>query len=414
LRDLGAPLCAASLRSSSVLQGAALAGFPMPPRKRARTQGSAGPEAHTGLRLGCAKPTPDRLRDSLAAMQLTGQLCDIEIECEGRTFKAHRVLLASESEYMAALVTGPFSEAGAAKVELKEMRADVFEHALGFMYNATRWIASTDLLQPLLEAACRLQVSSLKDAAEGAMVEKLTPDNSANALNIADHFSLPRLAAAAKSVMLRDMAAVIRSDGFGSIPADSMSALLADDALYTKDEVVVFEAAAAWVDAQEAPPPDVCEDLLSHVRFSMLPHAFVKSIVETHPLVRAHPMVLATAFREAFNREQTPRNRQRSCNDWRPMIVTDDRDVREGLVIRLVAGDHALERIRAMAVGMSDASITAMVGVPFEIFGVMHCSFQLQHPASEPECAREQCFCKNWHFCEKRRGASAFEVQPPP
>ena len=47
-----------------------------------------------------------QLRASLAAMFRNQQLCDLQVEVEGRTFHVHRCLLAAESAYFMACVTG--------------------------------------------------------------------------------------------------------------------------------------------------------------------------------------------------------------------------------------------------------------------------------------------------------------------
>ena len=79
----------------------------MAPKKRQR----AAPEAvvavpaATTLTLKATSTSADRLRESLTDMWRSEILCDVEFTIEGRSFKAHRNIVAAESPYLNALVT---------------------------------------------------------------------------------------------------------------------------------------------------------------------------------------------------------------------------------------------------------------------------------------------------------------------
>ena len=290
----------------------------MPPRKRAR--GGAAPAQSAPAQSDSIALVGDDLSEvgrSLATFQRAGKLCDISVIVGNRTFTAHQVVLAATCPYFEALIVDDrFSEASAGEVRLQEMSEEVFACILEFLY--TRKCAlPLALLQPVLEAACRLRVESLQAAAEVAIIERLTPSSCLDAWNVADHLSLTALAAAAKKVALDSFEEVASEGGasFAQLRAEQLGELLAHDDLNVEKEEEVYKVLERWVAAQASPPAhEVVEALLSHVRFPVFTSKEAQREVEAAALLQPHLIVLATAYREASNQEGTPRTRLRTVN----------------------------------------------------------------------------------------------------
>ena len=163
-------------------------------------------------------------------------LCDVEISVEGRSFRAHRNVLASESPYLKALFTTTMKERSG-PIMLQEPSAATFASALEFMYSHECTLASQDELQPLLQAASLLRVPSLEGAVELVMAERLEPSSALRALALADHLSLPTLAAAAKKLALKNFEeAVAVEDGVAltALSAEKLGELLEADTLIVR------------------------------------------------------------------------------------------------------------------------------------------------------------------------------------
>ena len=125
----------------------------------------------------------------------------MEITIEGRSFRAHRNILAAESPYLNALVTTTTMKERSGPIELQEIAGNTFASALEFMYSHETTLASQDELQPLLHAASLLRLPSLEAAVEAAIVQRLEPSSALHALSLAEHLSLPVLAAAAREIV---------------------------------------------------------------------------------------------------------------------------------------------------------------------------------------------------------------------
>ena len=110
----------------------------MPPRgkKRARTSTDVRPQQSSdSLLLAAADDHADSLRTTLSAMWQQDKLCDVtvEVKADGRTFRAHRNVLAAESAFFMGMLTGDYSESSAAHITLHDEQASIFECALHFM-----------------------------------------------------------------------------------------------------------------------------------------------------------------------------------------------------------------------------------------------------------------------------------------
>ena len=73
----------------------------MAPKKRQRASPAASASAGTPevLTVKATDTSADSLREALTKMWRSDTLCDVEIKIEGRSFSAHRVILAAERAF---------------------------------------------------------------------------------------------------------------------------------------------------------------------------------------------------------------------------------------------------------------------------------------------------------------------------
>ena len=209
----------------------------MAPKKRQRASAAATsavtPET---LTLKATSTSADKLRESLTEMWRSEILCDVEITIKGRSFRAHRNILAAESPCLSALVTNTMMTERSGPIELKEIAASTFASALEFMYSHACTLASQDELQPLLQAASLLRVPSLEAAVEAAIAQRLDPSSALHAFGLAEHLSLPVLAVAAKEIVLAhfEEAMAVEGDVLATLSAEKLGELIEADALVVR------------------------------------------------------------------------------------------------------------------------------------------------------------------------------------
>ena len=252
----------------------------MAPRKRARGEAAAAPEA-AAVVLSGGEVWP-------AGMALQRQqqlLCDAEINVDGTQFHAHRCVLAVGSTFFKGLYTGgiPLKKG---PYSLEQVSAANFAAVLTWLYEGSCKLVTQDGLVPLLEAADLLGVLPLRDAVVAAIIERLTPDSCIGAWDLASRHSLPPLAHAARSVCLESFEALEASGTLGALSATCLGELLSDDKVVVKDESVVFAAMKCWLAAQETEPAEaVVASLLRHIRFEQIDEAG-RSCIADAPLMQ--------------------------------------------------------------------------------------------------------------------------------
>ena len=226
--------------------------------------------------------------------------CDVKVRVRDEVFAAHRLVLAAQSKFLAALFAGGFKESSAPVVEINEMQPSIFAVALDYMYDGQCTVPDEGMLEHVLAAAALLQMDRLFTAAAAELGQRLAPENCARALAVADKFHLPQLAKKAEELAAENFVEVA-SDA--SVPVSSMRALLASDTLNVATEQAVFETLSKWLKGQAVPPTEqeqIC--LFSLVRFPLLPKPFLQSTVMQEAALstlQGHKVLLAQ-FQDAF------------------------------------------------------------------------------------------------------------------
>ncbi|XP_050670575.1 zinc finger protein chinmo-like isoform X2 [Leptidea sinapis] len=115
------------------------------------------------------------LATSFANLWNSESLADVTLYCEGRQFKAHKVILAACSKHFQELFdTAPPSHAGACYVILEATSADNMQALLEFMYKGEVHV-SQDALSSFLKSGENLQVKGLSmEMSQDAWVKQQT------------------------------------------------------------------------------------------------------------------------------------------------------------------------------------------------------------------------------------------------
>ena len=108
---------------------------------------------------------------------------------------AHKALL-YRYPFFNGLLTGPFAEMDKTEISIggEDACEPVFRLVLAWMYTGDRVLVDDETVVSLLAAACRFGIEDLQLVCETFIAERLDVDNAGDCLQIADMFSLKRLA----------------------------------------------------------------------------------------------------------------------------------------------------------------------------------------------------------------------------
>lgn len=143
------------------------------------------------------RPLPaGTLAHQLELLYQGGRFTDITFSINGKEFRAHKLLLVSRSPYFANLFQHDITLRLLDYLELQDVRAEVFEQVLHFVY--TDSIQNVEEFpEDLLIAANKYQIEALKEACENYLIRTITNQNCINLLLLGDFHCAPRLKEAA-------------------------------------------------------------------------------------------------------------------------------------------------------------------------------------------------------------------------
>ncbi|MED6135357.1 hypothetical protein PIB30_045686 [Stylosanthes scabra] len=119
------------------------------------------------------------------------KLSDVTFLVEGKRFYAHRVCLV-KSDIFRAMFDGGYREREAKDIEIPNIKWDVFELMMRYIYTGTADV-SLDIAQDLLKAADQYLLEGLKRLCENAISQGITVENVALMYQMSDTFNATSL-----------------------------------------------------------------------------------------------------------------------------------------------------------------------------------------------------------------------------
>ena len=267
-----------------------------------------------GQRITLSDSVPHRLKS--AELWRSGTLCDVELMVGGEAFRAHRLILAEESEYMQdALAKDWMSSVADGSLSVTSTRVNLgddinskyFSMVLDWMYTCQLSVAEGPDFEGILDVASHLKCNQLLSKLEGATIQKLSVNNCVQRWDMGEKYRLSSLVEKSMRMATNRYLEVMCTSGFLRLPLDRLVKILSSDELGIESEEEVFNSVVRWARAQEegsTPTSDELGELFSTVRFPHMSERFVREVVETEPLLlNSHAGLLAFAhsFVEASN-----------------------------------------------------------------------------------------------------------------
>lgn len=162
---------------------------------------------------GVIPSPPSTLATDLASIQNDPSFSDIAIKTKGRTFKAHRIILAARSPVFRAMFSHNMQESRNNEVVIKDVEPDVMEELLRYIYtNKVNGI--NRIAKPLLAAADKYALDSLKTVCESALISEMTVDDVADTLVLSDLHGCNHLKEAALATIRRFPEKIVKTTGW--------------------------------------------------------------------------------------------------------------------------------------------------------------------------------------------------------
>ena len=148
---------------------------------------------------------------------LTDQaLTDVTLECEGKKFEAHKLILAAASPVLEAMFKDGTKEHQESCVNIEDIDSDVFDVFLRYLYSGE--VDQLDeMCLDLFTAADKYDVQPLREICIQHMSEKISVDNAVDILSLAGRYDVENIKLQAQKFITNNMAGVMKTDSWASL-----------------------------------------------------------------------------------------------------------------------------------------------------------------------------------------------------
>lgn len=125
----------------------------------------------------------DKVQASVLKLKTNVELCDATIKCGDFEVRAHKVVLASSTEYFRAMFLNDTMKARMGIVDFSAINSEVVKQCIDFIYSGTVGI-SMDIARGLLEASEMMQLTKLSESCVEFLTENIDLQSCAEVLGL--------------------------------------------------------------------------------------------------------------------------------------------------------------------------------------------------------------------------------------
>ena len=219
------------------------------------------------------------LLEATRDMRRRKEFSDVTLKAGDQVFPCHRLILAAHSCYFRAMFISQMRETKAEIVEINEIKPEILEKVVDFMYTGNARI-TTEETQSLLQACDLLQVTTLKNACAQYMEDYVSPGNCIGLYRFAEFYNLDSLRDKARATMLRNFSDVVTGEEFRDMDHERLVEYIQDDDLHVPNEDDVFTAVIGWMEHNPEARKEKLGEILEYVRFPFCSPEFMCDVVE--------------------------------------------------------------------------------------------------------------------------------------
>ncbi|KAL7633189.1 UNVERIFIED_CONTAM: hypothetical protein RMT77_016559 [Armadillidium vulgare] len=213
----------------------------------------------------------------LNTLRSKGLLLDVTLIAGGQEFRAHRVVLASCSEYFRAMFTDEMKERCQSEISLKGVSATGLHHLLEYAYTSRLCLNLANILD-ILAAAAHFQVPTIIQACSNYLQAQLDLDNCVDVSMLAETYSLYSLRKKVTAFMSAHLHQFSQTADFQRLNASQLTHLLSCDFPVDCSEAQVLDIVLDWLQYDWNKRAAHCPTLLSSINWNEVPKALIQKV----------------------------------------------------------------------------------------------------------------------------------------
>ncbi|KAM9451351.1 kelch-like protein 8 isoform 1-T2 [Clarias gariepinus] len=226
--------------------------------------------------------------NSLRQFYENGELCDVTLKVGTKLIPCHKLVLACVVPYFRAMFLSDMAEAKQELIEIRDFDGDAIQDLVRFAYSS-RLTLTVENVQPLLYAACILQVELVARACCEYMKAHFHPSNCLAVRTFAESHHRVDLMDMADRYACEHFSQVLESDDFTRVSPQHLKTLLSSSDLNIHSETQVYDAAIKWLKANPQHHELWLNQIMTQlqVRLPLLPVDFLTGTVAKEEMIKA-------------------------------------------------------------------------------------------------------------------------------
>ncbi|NXJ95661.1 KLH13 protein, partial [Corythaixoides concolor] len=228
-----------------------------------------------------------KLLEGLSSLRSQSALCDVTLEAEGVCFPAHKIVLASASNFCKVLFVGNLTRAGSpdGNVRLKAVSAAGLRNVLDFIYS-NKLELSLQNIEETFKAAETLLVREVIKLCFRFLEGCLNCENCMDVLNIAKKLGAAELRQKAMCYVGQRYKQILADPQcLKDLDRGTLCEILDRSDTEGCSELELFRAAVSWLQHDHTRLKDA-PDILRRIRFPLIPLQDLQRYVQETPLMR--------------------------------------------------------------------------------------------------------------------------------
>lgn len=214
--------------------------------------------------------------------------CDVILRLEGQEFFAHKLILASCSDYFYAMFNGNMKESKEKVIDLNGVDVEIMKLVLNFIYTGSIPL-SNENVEHVLQAANLMLIKSLKDVCCRFLETLLSVTNCLGMQKFAESYACEELFDITTNFICENFGYVTDTDEFLQLHPAQLAPILSSDDLRVLNEEKVYEALTRWTRYDSKNRKKCFSELVQHIRLPMLSPDYLIDQVESEPLFGEYP-----------------------------------------------------------------------------------------------------------------------------
>ncbi len=298
---------------------------------------------------------------------------------DGKEFQAHRVFLASVSDYFRAMLCGNMLESSKDYVELKGVNSVGFGPLLHFVYTGQLTL-NEENVPDVLTAASHLQIDAAMMLCARFLEESLSLNNCVDISHIAEMYSLDRLKEKTNDFVIANFSDLVKNGHHCRFSGEQLSHYLKSDELKCGTEFGLFNCIRQWLDFDKEARIKQAAGMMQFVRFPLMLPSDITEISKSSPELTSPGSPCKKFLDQAVKYHRMQQNARLALKSSqtqirnKPSVVAFSGDVDDFSTSKrffVLGEDKQWRRLPDVEQGFSHASVTVLENYMYVCGGIL-------------------------------------------